>query len=396
MKKQMLLSLVIIALVISFIWSDRAEPIPAFARRYKISCNTCHQPFPRLKDYGDEFAGDGFVIPEEEKARDYVSAGDEYLWLNRDFPLAMRFELFSMIDPEGDITNDIQAPWGVKLLSGAPLFKNVSYYVYMYLSERGEVAGLEDAYLHFDNIFGSGVDIMAGQFQTSDPLMKRELRLTFEDYQVYRSKIGLSGTNLTYDRGVMLTYGIEQTGTDLVAMVVNGNGIPEADENRFFDNDRYKNAGFRVTQGIGEYLSVGGFYYLGREKGGCSDSTTCRDNEITYYGPDIGVTIDRFSLTGQYLIREDTNPVFMETPGDKINTEGVVAELIFAPYYDRSRTYLTLLYNWVDSDMDAYDYETVSLSGTYLMARNLRLLGEYTRFVEEEEDRIVLGVISAF
>lgn len=66
------------------------------------------------------------------------------------------------------------------------------------------------------------------------------------------------------------------------------------------------------------------------------------------------------------------------------------------PHYDRSRTYLTLLYNWVDSDMDAYDYETVSLSGAYLMARNLRLLGEYTRFVEEEEDRIVLGVISAF
>jgi len=396
LRKKMLLCLIICAVIITAIWTERAAPIPAFARRYKISCNTCHNPFPRLKDYGDEFAGDGFVIPEEEKARDYISAGDEHLWLNRDFPVAMRFEAFSMVAPDEDITNDLQSPWGVKLLSGGLLFKNVSYYFYMYLSERGEVAGLEDAYLHFDNILGTGVDIMAGQFQTSDPLMKRELRLTFEDYHIYKRKIGYSGTNLAYDRGMMITYGIEKTGTDMVAMVVNGNGIPEADESGFFDRDRFKNAGFRLTQGIGDYVSVGGFVYRGREKGTHSDSTASRDNEITYYGPDIGITVDRFSLTGQYLIREDTNPGFLKPRGKQINTEGVIAELIFAPYYDKSRTYITLLYNMIESDLDDYDYESVTLSGTYLMARNLRLIGEYTRFMEEEEDRVVLGVISAF
>ena len=26
-----------------------AEAIPAFARKYKVSCTTCHAPFPRLK-----------------------------------------------------------------------------------------------------------------------------------------------------------------------------------------------------------------------------------------------------------------------------------------------------------------------------------------------------------
>ncbi|MDZ7859374.1 MAG: hypothetical protein U5O15_01670 [Candidatus Krumholzibacteriota bacterium] len=396
MKKQMLFYLIICAVIISMVWTEKAAPIPAFARRYKISCNTCHNPFPRLKEYGDEFAGNGFMIPEQEKARDYVSAGDEHLWLNRDFPLAMRFEVFSLITPDKDITNDLQTPWGVKLLSGGPLFKNVSYYIYMYLSERGEVAGVEDAFLHFDNILGSGVDILAGQFQTSDPLMKRELRLTFEDYQIYGKRIGDSNTNLTYDRGLMMTYSIEKTGTNLVAMLVNGNGIPEAGENRSFDRDRFKNAGFRLTQSIGDYLSLGGFYYLGSEK---NESPVT--NEITYYGPDIGVTVDRFSLTGQYLIREDTNPGFLEIAGDRITTEGVIAELIFAPYYDRSRTYLTVLYNLVNSDLNTYDYESVdyesvTLSGTYLLARNLRLLCEYTRFVEEEENRVVLGAVSAF
>ena len=35
----------------------QAEAIPAFARQHKISCTTCHAPFPRLKDFGEEFAG---------------------------------------------------------------------------------------------------------------------------------------------------------------------------------------------------------------------------------------------------------------------------------------------------------------------------------------------------
>ena len=71
------------AALLSLLSADEANAVPAFARRYRISCTTCHAPFPKLKAYGDEFAGNGFVIPEEEKDRDYVSAGDDLLWLNR-------------------------------------------------------------------------------------------------------------------------------------------------------------------------------------------------------------------------------------------------------------------------------------------------------------------------
>ena len=49
----------------------QAEAIPAFARQHKISCTTCHAPFPRLKDFGEEFAGNGFAMPEEENAREF-------------------------------------------------------------------------------------------------------------------------------------------------------------------------------------------------------------------------------------------------------------------------------------------------------------------------------------
>ncbi|NIA29240.1 MAG: hypothetical protein GWP06_04905 [Actinobacteria bacterium] len=193
--------------------------VPAFARRYKISCTTCHSPFPRLKPYGDEFAGNGFILKENEKSRDYISAGDDMLWLNRTFPIAVRFDAFGVYEPKSEVKTDFQSPWGLKLLSGGTLAKNIGYYFYFYMSERGEIAGIEDAYIHFDNVFGINLDIMVGQFQTSDPIWKRELRLTFEDYMILKQRFGPSRTNLTYERGVTLTYNIEKTGTDFAILL---------------------------------------------------------------------------------------------------------------------------------------------------------------------------------
>lgn len=380
---------------------EPASAIPAFARRYKISCNTCHAPMPRLKEYGEEFAGNGFVIPEEEKARDYVSEGDDLLWLNRDFPLAVRFDAYGVFDEGKATETDLQTPWGLKLLSGGTLYKSIGYYFYFYMSERGEVAGIEDAYVHFNDIAGSSLDLLVGQFQTSDPLMKRELRLTFEDYQIYKTSVGYSGIDLTYDRGLMLLYGIEGTGTDLAAMVVNGNGKGEADADRKFDNDKCKNFGFRAAQAVSDYATIGGFFYAGREEfaGERTAGTAYEKNEVAYWGPDVRIAAGPLAFTGQYLMRTDENPSFLASaPGENrdLETEGVIAELVVAPFGDRSRTHYTALYNWVETDCCQGDYETATIGASYLLSRNLRLTGEYTYDLDAEKSRAVAGIVSAF
>jgi len=400
----------IVFFVLAAVLSD-SYAIPAFARKYKISCSTCHAPFPKLKSYGDDFAGDGMILKEEENKRQYVQAGDDMLWLNRDFPIAARFDAYALYDQDKAVEKDLQTPWGLKLFSGGTLYKNIGFYFYFYMSERGEVAGIEDAYIHFDNIFNSRVDVMLGQFQTSDPLMKRELRLTFEDYMIYKQKFGYTSTNLAYDRGIMLVYGIEQTGTDMVAMIVNGNGKPEAHD-RKFDNDDFKNVGFRITQGIGKILSIGGFYYRGKENffdeiiGGQAELT----NEITYWGPDFNLGIGPIEVTGQYLVRTDSKLQVpcealgesvcaggVKTFGDEeLETKGVILEAIYSPLLDRSRTYFTALYNRIDHDLDWYDYETATLSGTYLIARNLRAIAEYTRDLHYKKNRFTVGFVSGF
>lgn len=390
--KILLVFLSVIFLVSAILLND-ASAIPAFARRHKISCTTCHAPIPKLKPYGDEFAGNGFIMKEDEKARDYISAGDDLLWLNKDFPLGVRFDAYAIYDQDHPVENDLQSPWGIKLLSGGTLYKNIGYYFYFYMSERGEVAGVEDAYVHFDNVFGSNLDVMVGQFQTSDPLMKRELRLTFEDYMIYKTAIGESRTNLAYDRGVMLVYGIEKSGTDVIGLVVNGNGKAEAGDDKKFDDDSNKNFGFRVNQGIGKFMSVGGYYYSGKEKRVAMENPVDPENEITYYGPDLNLTVSKFEFTAQYLIRKDTNPLFLNQ-AKEYETKGTVAELIFAPQLDRSRFYLIGLYNKIESDL--YSYETATISGTYLLARNLRLIGEFTRDLEDDLNRFTFGLVSGF
>ncbi|NIX00915.1 MAG: hypothetical protein GWN13_22260 [Phycisphaerae bacterium] len=137
-------------------------------------------------------------------------------------------------------------------------------------------------------------------------------------------------------------------------------------------------------------MSIGGFGYYGKE-----DGPLDTENEIIYLGPDLNISVGKFEFTGQYLYRKDTNPKFYSDEVEA-ETNGIVGELIFSPRLDQSRFFVTALYNLVDSDMDAYDYQTATLSGTYLIARNLRLIAEVTRDLEYEVNRGVLGLVTAF
>ena len=276
---------------------SESQAVPAFARKYNMSCTTCHAPFPKLKAYGDEFAGNGFVLADQDAPRYTVKTGDSKLDLIRDLPVALRLEGFLKYQSETDKNVDFTAPYNLKLISGGSLTDNFAYYFYFFLSERGEVAGIEDAYIMFNNIFNSELDIYFGQFQVSDPLFKRELRLTYEDYPVYKMKVGASGIDLAYDRGFMLIYGFE-TGTDIIVELLNGNGIGTADEFRTFDNDKYKCIAGRLSQDVGQFFRIGGFGYYGKEDG-------LEPNEVKYFGPDITFAYAPIEINVQYLERRD-------------------------------------------------------------------------------------------
>jgi hypothetical protein len=343
-----------------------------------------------------------------------MKTGDDNLDLIRSFPIAARLDGFIKYESKTGKNVDLTAPYNLKLLSGGSLGKNLAYYFYFFMSERGEVAGIEDAYLMFNDLFGQDLDVYLGQFQVSDPLFKREVRLTYEDYMIYKTGLHHSRINLTYDRGIMVTYGIEN-GPDLIVELVNGNGIGEADEDRTYDDDKYKSLIGRISYDFTDGIRAGAFGYYGQEgamayqlefnpmtDGFDTTGSGYRKNTVTYYGPDLTLSFEPIELNFQYLERVDDNAAFEYTePDEESKIRGGFAECIYWPNGDKSRWYLVGLYNQIELDEGANHgrqtvYQTVSAHVGYLLKTNLRLIMENSYDIENEENRFVLGFVSAF
>jgi len=398
MKRFLFLS-VMILLAFAFI-AEEAAAIPAFARKYRMSCSTCHQPFPRLKEFGDDFAGNGFVLENEEAPRYYVDTGDETLDLIRDFPIAIRLDTWAMYNTESGRDLDFQTPYVMKLLSGGELAKNFSYYVYFYLDEYGDVAGIDDAFVQFNDLFGQDLDLYIGQYSLSDPLMKSELRTTYEPYKIYKSRVAGSNIRLSYDRGFFVTYGGLPTGTGITFEMANGNGIGGADGDHNFDNDANNVFGLHLSQDVGGLFSLGGFGLMGKEK-------NVNENEVMYVGVDAGMDIGPIALSLQYMSRTDSNPLFIGTNQLEVVTNGIIAEAVYLPNGDKSKWFTTLLFNMVDCDSDDHttwinngygpmDYQTATVHWGYLMRRNVRLGIEVRQDLENDETRAGIGIVTAF
>jgi hypothetical protein len=399
-------------------FAQQAWAIPAFARKYRVSCMQCHAPVPRLNAFGEVFAANGFEFAVNEPPRDTANTGDPLLRLQNDLPLAVRLDAYVRAQNKpaaGQNSIDLQTPWVIKLLSGGQVADKISYYMYFLLSERGEVAGLEDAYIQFTDVMASGVSLIVGQFQVSDPLFKRELRLEYEDYQPYRVRVGLAAADLTYDRGVMALWSPRE-GTDVAVEVVAGRGLNAASGHRQYDTEDAKSTLVRLSQDIGSFR-IGGFAYRGYER----DNAT--RNTITMWGPDATVPLGSFGeLNASFVRRVDRDPFFgtcnlsNPCPGNAVVPFGTTvnsgfAEAILWPQGPNGRVYFTALYNWIDSDRPVVSlrlgeqnvgsgylstYQTASAGLHYLHRRNVRMMGELGWDLEREQMRLVLGTMLAF
>lgn len=376
-----------------------AEAIPAFARKYQISCQVCHTPaMPALKPFGDEFAGNGFRMTEYEAPRYYIPAGDDRLSLMREFPLAVRLEGYTTFNFEKEGTVDFAAPFVAKILSGGELSDKLSYYFYFLMNEAGTVVGLEDAFLMYHDFLSAGINLYIGQFQASDPIYKGELRLTLEPYQIYAVRPGGSSVDLKYDRGVMFDKSFK-TGTTLVGEILNGSGLDPAWGEFLFDKDKYKNFMLRIVQSLGKNISVGFFGYTGKEviSGEGNDPYT---SVVKMYGPDLSLDFGgKLMINLQYLWRTDSEVQIPDLEMDMtdVGTRGGFAEIIYAPKADMSKWYFAGLINYVESDLDLMDYRAATLHIGHLLRRNVRLVAEYTHiFAGDPYGKLSAGFVTAF
>ncbi len=155
-----------------------AEAVPAFARKYQTSCQTCHIVFPKLNAFGEAFRLRGYRMPNEteemvkEKPVSLGAPAYKRLWpkavwpgeVSSSVPLAVNIKFAdvntSSLNPDGTVTsvkNDFQFPQEVNLFGAGTLGDHLSYLAETTFGENpdGSVSvELEHARFQFDSPFG--------------------------------------------------------------------------------------------------------------------------------------------------------------------------------------------------------------------------------------------------
>lgn len=385
-------------LVIPFLGINRAEAIPVFARTYQISCMACHSAYPKLNAGGKAFAANGFRLGEGAPST-VVNTGDERLWLPSTPGLAARIQGYVQarddarnFDSAGNVSEansvDVQAPYLIKLLSGGAISQKLSYYFYGIFAEKGDngTALIEDAWFGYDDIGDSGISVQLGQFQISDLMFPREVRLNFQDYMVYR----LAG--VTYERGILLGKDIGPLGLELG--VVNGNGVKASStingaglnraDHLFDDNDDkslFTRIGFDISS-----VNLGLFGLKGRQFGQSGTFLKTRSSDLSdkiIYGVDLTATLsDNVDLYAQGLINQ-WNGFDRTQPNKNFQWWG---GFVGVDYVLSREWAFSFLHNLVDAG-DFKSTETIyrglavnttSLAASHYLATNAKVIVEFT------------------
>jgi len=154
--------------------ASTAEAIPAFARRYGTSCQTCHIAFPKLTPFGEAFRRNGFAFPGQDEdfvKQDQIPMGQEAyrqmfphaVWpgvLNSSPPLALGFNGAAVVHPTRSSSSaqadnravvtlqDLVAE--AHLWAGGAFSEHIAYYAEVTFADGG--TDIEHAELHFNDL----------------------------------------------------------------------------------------------------------------------------------------------------------------------------------------------------------------------------------------------------
>ena len=207
--------LVVLSVVFLPFFSNNADAIPAFARKYKTSCVLCHAPFPRLTAMGEAFRLNGYKIPQADEiyvkeepvsmgADAYKKVFPEAIWpstIPGMPPLSIRVVGDVNYHPSGTQTNrsDFNVPAEVTLLGAGSFGEDFAFYAQIGVEKEDDnVSTNALAWLMWQNLFSKAIgenhlNIKAGnvgRHTIALPNTRNENSFTIEDY-LYVTELNL-------------------------------------------------------------------------------------------------------------------------------------------------------------------------------------------------------------
>ena len=179
-------------------FSQPANALPAFARKYGLRCSACHESWPMLNYFGQKFKDNGYQLMNDK---------DSPIWQNPSYwPVTFRITPIWHRVSTGKVLVDTYSGGavsgttiqrvtksgfdlsGLDFHTGGTLEKNISFYV-LPSSDNTASFHFETVMARLDNLFGSPwLNVKLGKFELDNLLSeKRILTLTGNGgiYQLY-------------------------------------------------------------------------------------------------------------------------------------------------------------------------------------------------------------------
>lgn len=322
------------------LWPNRADAIPAFARRYHTACTTCHVVVPKLNAFGIAFRNNGYRIPPNDEKFVKIpdvplgAPGWKRMWPDAVWPggipgmapLAVRIFSDTVLNPTpANPTTpkvDFAFPNEFEFLVGGTAGENISYWGELEITS-GDRIDLARAFAQFDHIGGSTLaNLVVGRFEPrAVPFSRFWRRVTQSDVITSDFTHVSGGHNFKTRQAGFEFWGAKsgpqgKGGVEYAAGIVNGNGP-------FRDNNTAKDVYYRLSYKVGGFgvagsaeeteelpqtnnwrdnsVKVGTFGYVGKGLFG----TPSREDKFWRLGGDVDVFVGDLNLYGAVMRGRD-------------------------------------------------------------------------------------------
>lgn len=337
-----LLSFIFTLVMVSY---DQGDAIPAFARKYRTSCTTCHIAVPKRNAFGEAFRRNGFSMPEGDQMlikQEPVSLGAEAwkeafpdaVWpglLPAEFPISayvhQRF-VAEFGDSKKNNQVEFDMPHELEIFMGGTFDESFSFFGEFVLFEKGKNnqvggPGLKRFYFQLNDLLGpeNAFNIRLGRIEpgiteglvdNQRVMLEHATTLDYKATGKWRPRDQQSGIEFN---------GIVNHRFQYAAGVVNGEKATISDATD--EKDAYGRVAFKIGGlGLDGYqpqeltelkqsdnwadnaVTVGAYSYFGNYE----TDTVGIDDDFTRFGFDLHINYDRFDMYSGAIVGKDKNP----------------------------------------------------------------------------------------
>jgi len=447
-RRAYLVGIAVILLAMMMASATNVSAMPAFARKYQTSCQTCHVAFPNLTPFGEAFRLNGYRFPEGADAgmtkNQPVALGAEgykKLWPKAVWPgempglppLSMAIETEVAYDKAERTTSFDGLPSEIALLAGGTFGEHVSFYGELeFAREDGEIeTDLERVNIQFRPFSSTAFQMKIGSFEPALLLVSNHRRLTDHRFAALVTPVGDNEwTAEPFQQGIEF-FGVVAHRLLYNAGYVEGSGNASNNAKDYYGRLAYKIGGLRLdgtTPGGSEAnvssnprpwaeksVRISAFYYKGSPllemttstlvtDPGCTvlpcdvisvETTLSQDDSFDMYGADVAWNFNNLIVNAGLTDRTDDRP-YLDSPNETdVKTKNRFGQISYVIY-----PWLIPAARWESFEVGDEKAERVSLTLNALIRANVKAFLAADQIKEPggsyETEEVVGGVVFGF